>query len=290
MTGVLLPMLHIEDKFYGSCNTILYMQGWLPEGKPSASVVLVHGIGEHSGRYAVLASAMAQKGLAVYGFDQRGHGQSEGRRGHVGRWTEYLDDLGLFLGRIKMPGIPLFVMGHSMGALVVLDYLIQRSTSGLAGAIISAPPLQPAGVARPYLVLAARILSCLWPVFLLRLGLKAEDLSRDSDVEGDYRRDPLVFGKVTARWGSEILSAISRVRKESCLISIPLMMIHGEEDRINLPAGTRELAERTGSADKTVIIYPGTYHEPHNDLNHAAVAADIGAWLERHIGLGSLPA
>lgn len=276
-------LTRVEGTFPGSGGLQLYYQCRKPEAA-CGTVGIVHGVGEHSGRYGNVVEHLTSHGFAVYGYDLRGHGRSPGRRIHMNRWDEYREDLAAFLQLVQKQESPkpLFVYGHSMGALITVDYLIHRQPK-LNGAILSGIPLQPAGVAKAHLVAVARVLSNVWPTFTLSLGLDHSALSRDPQVVKAYGADPLVSGRVTVRWGTESLAAISRVKAQASKVGIPILVIHGEADRLNLPGGSRGLFEAIAFADKTLRIYPETYHEPHNDLNYATVLSDTTEWLTKHL-------
>lgn len=278
-----MNLKHVENTFRGSGGLELYCQYWKPETSRGV-VAIVHGVGEHSGRYTNIVRHLTSRGLAVFAYDLRGHGRSPGRRIHINNWNEYHEDLTAFLQMIReqAPRGPLFLYGHSMGALISLDYLILNS-QGLQGAILSGIPLEPAGVAKAHLVAAARMLSWICPTFALSLELDHSALSRAPDVVKAYASDKLVSGRVTVRWGTETLAAIDRVKSQAARINIPILLIHGEADRLNLANGSRRLFEAIPFADKTLRIYPDTYHEPHNDLNYENVLNDVSLWLSQHL-------
>ncbi len=273
-----------EGNFDGSGGLKLYARWWLPEGDPRASLGIVHGFGEYCDRYTNLVEGLVPDGLALFGFDLRGHGRSPGQRGHINSWEEYRLDAGHFLEMIeeKQPGKPLFLYGHSMGALVALDY-IMRNPGDLAGAIISGAPIKPVGVAKPYLVIIAKLLSRVWPSFPLDLGLEKAALSRDPLVVKAYEENPLVHGQASARWGTESLETIAWIRANPTRVNLPILMIHGGADRINDPQGTSEFFEGITFPDKQLKIYAGSYHEPHNDLEHVKVVEDMAQWIDKHL-------
>jgi alpha-beta hydrolase superfamily lysophospholipase len=278
-------MQRIEEYVTSADGLRLYTQRWLPEGMPTrANLVIVHGVGEHSGRYANLVDYLVPRGIAVWGFDLRGHGRSDGQRGHINSWEEYRQDVrrALDLTAARDGAAPCFLLGHSLGALIVLDY-VARDASGLAGAIVSAAPIEPVGVASPILVAVARAMSRIWPRFALSLGLDARALSRDPAVVQAYVRDPLVHPKTTARWGTEALDTVAWVKAHAGEIKLPLLMIHGEMDRLDSAGGAQAFCERTACADKEFKAYAGGYHEPHNDLDHAQVAADMEQWIAQRL-------
>jgi alpha-beta hydrolase superfamily lysophospholipase len=279
-----MAMKHREEIFRGAGGVDLCGHCWHAAPDPRAIVAVVHGHGEHSGRYMNVVHSLLPRGYAIYGFDHRGHGRSRGQRGHINSWAEYRGDVKTFLRWIaeRESHPPIFLMGHSMGALVALDYLLHDST-GIAGAIISGAPIEPAGVAKPYLVLLSRLLSRVCPRFPLRLALDTSKLSRDAAVVRAYVNDPLVHGKFSARWGTESLAAVARVKARAGDVNVPMLFIHGEADRLNSPDGVRTFFENVASADKTLHLYPDMYHELHNDIGYDRVMMDLEQWLGRHL-------
>lgn len=277
-------MEHREGFFQGVDEIKLYWQSWRAEKTSRAVLAIIHGFGEHSGRYPKVVNHFIPRDFAVYGFDHRGHGRSPGQRGHINSWDEYRGDVKKFLQLIfsQERSQPVFLWGHSMGALIALDYLL-RDPANLRGAIISGAPLAPVGVAKPHLVLIARVLSKVWPRFSLPLGLDRKALSRDLEVVKAYEADPLVHGKTTVRWGTEILQTIEWVKSHVGGLRIPILLIHGGADPINSPEGSRRFFEKVTHADKEMRIYPGSYHEVHNDFDQTAVMKDVTRWVEMHI-------
>jgi alpha-beta hydrolase superfamily lysophospholipase len=276
--------VHGESIFRGAGGVDLYGQCWHGRKDPQAVVAIVHGHGEHGGRYMNIVRSLLPYGYAVYSFDHRGHGRSRGQRGHINSWSEYRKDVQAFLGWIAEREVrcPIFLMGHSMGALVVLDYLLHDS-AGIAGAIISGAPIEPAGVAKPLLVFLSRLLSRVFPRFPMRLSLDTSALSRDKAAVRAYIEDPLVHGRFTARWGTESLAALAWVKARANEVNIPILFIHGEADRLNLPEGSRHFFEETASSDKTLHLYPEMYHELHNDTGREAVMEDLQRWIARRL-------
>lgn len=281
------PMLTMtvaeQHTFNGADGLELQSSCWRPRGAPRAVVALVHGIGEHAGRYQTLVMHLTASGFAVCGFDHRGHGSSPGRRGHIGSWTEYREDVRAFLAATAklFPGRPIFLYGHSLGALIAAEFVIAYPGTAVAGLILSGIPLQPTGVAKPHLIALARGLSRFWPTFSVSLGVDGSRLSRDKEIVREYDEDPLVHHVGTVRWGAETLGAIDTVRARASTIRVPVLMLHGGEDRINSVEGSKELLEKITSADKELIVYPGGAHEPHNDINRDEVVKDVEEWISR---------
>jgi alpha-beta hydrolase superfamily lysophospholipase len=252
----------------------------LPEDPSVAVLLIVHGLAEHSGRYGNVVNHFVPLGYAVYGIDHPGHGRSDGPRAHAERFQDFLDPLQVFLGRIRdwQPGIPIFLVGHSLGGLISAAYLIDQPDEP-AGAILSAPSVMMPGSVSTLTLLAGKVLSALLP----RLGLvrlEAEGVSRDPVVVRAYRQDPLVFtGKITARLGTELLQAMGRVLAEAQKISLPLLILQGAEDKLVDPQGAQVLFDRVSSVDKTIKVYEGLYHEVFNEPEHDQVLGDVEKWL-----------
>jgi len=278
-------MQHTETTIQTSGGMQLYVQKWQADVPTRAVIAFVHGFAEYSGRYMNLVEYLVPRGLVLCGVDLRGHGRSPGLRGHIDGWEDYREDLHSFLQWISTwePARPRFVLGHSMGSLVALDFVLRRP-EGLAGAIVSSALLEPVAAANQLLVSVARLLSRIWPRFLLPVNVEAAALSRDPDVVRAYEEDPLVFGKASARWGSEILDMIEWIKEHASDVRLPLLMIHGSADRINAIEGTRAFYEAVTYSDKELRVYPEAYHELHNDLGWEEEARDIERWVDSHAG------
>jgi alpha-beta hydrolase superfamily lysophospholipase len=278
-------MIHNEGKIQGAQNLELFYQSWCPDTLPRAALIVIHGFGEHSGRYPHLVRSLTEHGIAVYIFDQRGHGRSPGQRGHINNWNEYREDVRLFVQWVKEQehDQPIFLLGHSMGAVTTLDYTLFYP-SKLTGLIISGGPFEPTGVGSPFLIALANFLSRFFPSFPLPLYIDPKALSRDPSVGEAYQNDPLVHGKASARWGTEVLEALERVIERLEEIQIPILLIHGELDRLNTADGSRKYFEALTCPDKMLCIYPDSYHELHNEINHAQVLEDLAEWILQHLG------
>ena len=277
-------MDHREGTFRGVRDANIYYQYWLPDGEGKAVLLIVHGLGEHSGRYMNVVDYFVPRGYAVYALDHVGHGRSEGTRVYVQRFTDYTDTLHTYVDMVQgwQPGIPVFLVGHSMGGLITAIYLLDHR-SDLAGAVFSGPSVAVAESATPITLFMARARSVLAPKAGL-IALEAETISRDKDVVRAYEEDPLVYrGKITARLWAEMLKAGQRVAAEASAIDLPLLIVHGEEDRLVPAAGSRAFYQAVGSADKTRKVYAGLYHEVFNEPERAQVLRDVEVWLEAQL-------
>lgn len=278
-------MKHDEGFFRGAGGLRLYFQSWIPEEPARALLAIVHGFGEHSGRYVNVIHRLVPRGYAVYGMDLRGHGRSPGPRGHITRWGEYREDLRGFLGwihREAYPGLSCFLLGHSMGGLIAAEYAL-RQPEGLKGLILSAPLLRQARIS-PFLFLLSRILSRVWPGFAMETKLDVTKLSRDPRVVKAYQDDPFVHGRGTARLGTEIGTTMTWTHAHAGHLQVPLLILHGGADQLVPKEGSRLFYENVRFSDKTRLEYPGGFHELHNDTISQRVLDDLGEWLEKHLG------
>jgi alpha-beta hydrolase superfamily lysophospholipase len=276
-------MEHAEGSFQGWGRLDLYCQHWRPDGVPRAALAVVHGFGEHSGRYRNLVDWFVPKGYSVHAFDLRGNGRSPGRRGYLSSFDEFREDVGIFLARVRdrEPKRPLFLVGHSQGGLIVLNYVL-HDPSGLAGVVASGPALGALPVS-PALILLARLLSNIWPGLTLATGLEVEAISRDKSVVEAYIHDPLVHNLGTPRLGTELMAAIKWTQAHAAGLALPCLIVHGSGDRICPPQASQAFFEKATLADKERHEYQGYYHEVLNDFGKELVLSDIEDWLERHL-------
>ncbi|MFN2289765.1 MAG: lysophospholipase [Anaerolineae bacterium] len=276
-------MDHFEGTFKGSDGVELYYQRWRPEGIPRASLAVIHGFGEHSGRYGNVVDWFVPRGYAIYALDQRGYGRSPGGRGHVNAFSEYRQDVAAFLDLVRNAeaGRPLFLLGHSLGGLIALDYSL-HDPSGLDGVIASGPTLGTVGVS-PFLLLLSKALSRLWPSLTLETGLEVAALSRDQAVVDAYVSDPLVHNLGTPRLGTEMAKAAERAQGHAADLALPCLILHGGADRLCDPKDSRAFFDKVTFADKQRHEYEGYYHEIFNDVDKEVVFADMEAWLDDHL-------
>ena len=268
-----------EGWFTGAGGLSLFRRTWRPPGPARALLVNVHGLGDHSGLYPALVQFFTARGVAVYAYDVRGNGRSPGQRAYVERWDEYLDDLARFIELVRKeePGTPVFLLGNSLGGLVVLDYALRQS-DGIHGVIAASPPLGPLGVPAPLMALG-RVLSRVWPRFSIRTGMDLSGLARDPAVAEAVLADPLFHRVGTARLSTEVTAAIARVRAGASRFSLPLLVLHGSADRMVPPDGSRDFVARVRFHDRELREYAGAYHVLFADLDHERVLADVEQWI-----------
>jgi len=277
-------MNHTEGNFKGVRNTSIYYQGWLPDGSVKAVLLIVHGLGEHSGRYMNVVNYFIPQGYAVYGLDHIGHGKSDGGREVVERFEDYTDNLTIYYNMVKVwqPDKPIFLLGHSMGGLIVAYYLLDHQAD-FRGAIISAPSVRIPANITPMTITMSKILSSIAPKTGV-LVLDATGISRDPEVVKAYVNDPLVFhGKTPARLAAEMLKAMLHVTAEAEKITLPFITLQGSADRLVDPGGAQMVYDKASSKDKTIKIYEGFYHEVFNEQERAVVLKDVETWLKAHI-------
>lgn len=278
--------LHREGSFQGVGGLDLYYQNWHPEGKVKAVLAIVHGLGGHSGLYKNIVEHLLPKDYAIYGLDLRGHGKSAGQRGYINAWSEFRDDVQTFLKLIKtqQPECPIFLFGHSMGGLIVLDYVLRypENASALQGVIAFAPSIGKVGVS-PMRVLLGKLLSQVWPRFSLNTGIDISAGSRDEKVLATYTQDPLRHTRATARFATEFFTTLAWIHAHAAEWKLPLLILHGSADRVALPEGSESFYQKINYSDKLKIEYPGAYHDLHCDINYHEVITDLANWLDEHL-------
>jgi alpha-beta hydrolase superfamily lysophospholipase len=265
--------------FPGAGGLELAGRAWLPE-RAERAVLLVHGWAEHSGRYEHVGVWLAARDCTVHAYDHRGHGLSAGPRGHLRRFDELLDDLERALAQLRtaQPGIPLFVVGHSMGGLLTAAFAAERTpeiagaaTSGAALAVADAPPRVQLALLR----LAARVL----PRLRMDRPIRPEALSRDPDVGRAYAADPLVLRRMTLGFGAAFLGAIEPTLAAAPRVAVPMLLLHGSDDRLCPAEGSRRFFAGLSHPRSALRIYPGLRHEILNEPEREAVLGDLLEWM-----------
>jgi len=273
---------HVDGKFTGAAGKQIYWQAWLPSEEPVGVVVIVHGYAEHSGRYTHVADRLVSAGYATYALDCYGHGKSEGSRANVNRMSELVTDVDrvLRMAAAKHPEHPVFLLAHSLGTIVALDYVI-GTPAPLAGLVLSGVLMEVTVGSKPER-LAARLLSPIAgnvPVTPFDPAL----VSRDPAVVQAYVDDPLNYhGKVKIRTGAETLAVMDRVKPQLSKVEVPLLLLHGGVDKINLVSGVSTVADAVSTKDVTVKVYDDAYHEVFNEPEQDVVLGDLVDWLKAH--------
>lgn len=277
-----------SDGFFAAADNLrLYWQRFDPEGEAVATVAIVHGFCEHSGRYLPLIRTLVEGGFEVHAMDYRGHGQADGRRGHVDRFGDYVDDLDRFIGRIRERSHrKLFVLGHSLGGLILASWLLEKGSDGASGAIFASPYLELAFRPPWIKVTAARILGRIIPFLPLPNGLTSDQLTADPEMRAAADRDPLYNHTVTPRWFEETGAAQQMVRGRASEIEVPSLVLCAEADPIASPDAIRRFEEALGASDKTLLSYPAARHEIFNELPQIRERAmsDVLGWLVERSG------
>jgi acylglycerol lipase len=271
---------HVDGRLRGEGGVELYWQGRLPDGEPTGVLLLCHGLGEHSGRYGNVVEALLPDGWAVYGLDHRGHGRSRGRRAHVRRYGDWLADYDAFrrLVAARHPGLPVFLLGHSMGGQIALAYALDHQDD-LRGLVLSAPPLVAPALPRA-VVSAVTLLTRAAPT--LRRGfVDLDKISKDAAVLTAYRSDALVHqGHPTLGLTLALAAQMPLLLARAPELRLPVLIMHGTADAVCAPEGSRLLEAACGSPDTTVRWYDDLWHEIFNEPERDRPLADLREWLD----------
>lgn len=283
-------MTHSTGSLITPDGLTLFTRAWTPDRPSRLTVLLVHGLHEHSGRYAFPASHLMRRGITVRAFDLRGHGKSGGERSFVESFDDYLDDLREVIGAVHQDlgdEEPLVLMGHSLGGLIAAAYVVREGTQSLDGLVLSSPALNVPGTTSPLLRRIGGVVSRYVP----RLRVTRVDLSKlshDPHVEQAYRADPLCDTRgVRARVAAGILDATAMVRAHPEAFTLPLYLFHGTADKTTDPAGSRRLAKVAPSETITLRLYPGLFHETLNETERETVLQDLSDWLVARAPVGT---
>ncbi len=273
----------VPGSYTGAGGVRLFRQVWRPGGVPRAVVVNLHGLGDHSGLYPTLVEYLLPRGFAVHAPDLRGNGRSPGQRAYISRWEELREDLHRFLAvvRAEEPDRPLFVLGNSLGGLIVLEYALHHP-QGIRGVIAASPPLGRLGIPAPLLWLG-RIMSRIAPRLALRTGFDLSGLARDPAVTATLLADPWFHRWGTARLSTEVAGAVARVQAGAPRFPLPVLVLHGGADRMVPPEGSRSFIANCGQPDRELREYPEAYHVLFADLDRERVLGDLVAWIEARL-------
>lgn len=274
-------MKHHESIHTARDGSTVYWQQWVPDDEPRAVLVLIHGLGEHSGRYEHLARRFTDRGIAVFSMDNRGHGKTPGTRGDL-RMPDAVADVGELVdeARSQYPELPVVIYGHSLGGLITMTYTVDNSPA-IAAQVASAPALDSELREQKVKFTMANILGGIVPGVVIPTGLDSEGVSRDPQVVAAYNADPLVHDKGSVGLAKQTFAAMDRIMEQTNF-PVPLLIIHGTDDRLTVPEASKRFVEQA-SGDITLIEYEGMYHEPHNEPEQEDVFEDVMNWLDKYI-------
>ena len=276
-------MDHLEFSWTADDGVKFFAQAWQNPGQSKAVMAIVHGLGEHSSRYSHMASFFNGHDYSVAAFDLRGHGRSDGMRGHTPSYDTLMDDIASFLAEVRnlIPDIPVFLFGHSLGGNLALNYTLRRKPE-LAGSIITGPWLRLSSEPGGLQVILARFMNRLWPAFTQANGLDTKALARDPEIVKAYEQDPLVHDRISARLYIETYQAGLWALEQAGRFPSPLLLMHGESDRMTSADASRAFTEKVKEGC-TLKIWEGLFHEIHNEPEKEQVFQEILSWFENQI-------
>jgi alpha-beta hydrolase superfamily lysophospholipase len=276
-------MKHFETEYLTHDQVKLFLQAWMPDAQPSAALLLVHGLGEHSSRYEHLAKKLVDAQIAVFTFDGRGHGKSSPPKptAFFGDYLDYLQDIDALYEKVKkyVPDVPSFIFGHSMGGGLVAAYALKYQPNA-QGIILSAPALKPGEEVSRLMIHASPVISRLFPK-LKALQLDSTKISRDPEEVKKYQIDPLVYHEgIPARTGNELLKMMAYIEQNRDQFHYPVLLLHGTGDQLTNIKGTESFFRHIPSTDKTFHRYPDLFHELINEFEKESILQDILDWIE----------
>jgi len=285
-TPATAPAIDRGEQFFDSKDGARLFMRWSKAASPAAAVLVVHGYGDHSGRYQHVIDAFAGAGFATYGVDYRGHGQASGRRAYVANFPEYLDDLQASLDfvRAQSPGLPILIVAHSHGALVTGTYFTTgRAAPDVKAVVFSSPYFQLRIEPSWFQLFQARVVGKVIPFLPVKSPLTYDQLTHDPEFQKKTENDPLYGRSVTPKWFTESTAAQGVLLAAAGKFTLPLLTIQGAEDPIANPAGSQAFHDAAGSADKTYRALEGMKHEVFNEIGREPLIADVVAWLRAHV-------
>ncbi len=257
----------------------MFFRQWTADTPAVANLILIHGMGEHSGRYAHLSAYFVEKGIHVYAVDLFGHGRTEGPKGHTPKMEDYLWQVDFLVGMIGQLGQPLFIYGHSMGGGIVLNYLFRRNPR-VAGVIASAPAIEPGFEVSKSRRTIGKLGRKLFPAMTQRNGLDINGISRDAAVINAYQADPLVHDVISAEVGIGVLEwGEWLVNLERDALAVSLLVMHGDRDILTNPAASEKFTAKFHSGDVTFKSWKGFFHELHNEPEKEEVFRYVSDWI-----------
>ena len=272
-----------EGFFSARDNTRLYWQSVLPDTEPSCFIGVVHGYGDHSGRYRRFIDYLAGEGVGVMAFDYRGHGKADGRRGYCAKWPDFVDDLEVFWARVRgsAQGKPTFLLAHSHGGLMALHWALKKP-EGVKGLVLTAPYLKLALDPPAMKIFAAKAVGLLIPWMPVPTDIAFDQLSRDPEWQKETEADPLYGRKATPRWFVQSTAAQAALAGKGRELTLPILVSCGSADPIASTGATRAFFETIGSTDKTYDEREGMRHEVLCELGKEALWGEISRWISAH--------
>ena len=259
-------------------GTRLFYRAWT-RAQATHTFAVVHGLGEHSGRYEAFAEAMRKRGMATYAVDLRGHGKSQGQRGHVDSWGQWTDDVASFVARVEsLTSGEVIPLGHSFGGVAMLSTVLAGKLKNARRFIVSSPALKLKAAVPQWKVSLGKLTSRLTPRLALANEVDAGAVSRIPEVVEAYRTDPLVHSRISSRMYTEWRRAADDVLAHSGRISVPFLILAGDADPLIDPAGSEQLHTKAPE-HSTLHMLPGRFHEPFNDLGSEEVFDIIARWI-----------
>ncbi|KKF02601.1 alpha/beta hydrolase [Mycolicibacterium obuense] len=279
-----MPVTRTERSFDGTGGVRIVYDTWTPDGEARGVVILAHGYAEHARRYDHVAARFGEAGLLTYALDHRGHGRSGGKRVLLRDMSEFTADFHTLVGIAgdEHPGLPRIVLGHSMGGAIVFTYGVEHPDDYTA-MVLSGPAVAAQSSVPAVKVAAAKLLGRIAPGLPVE-NLPADAVSRDPEVVAAYEADPLVHhGRLPAGIGRALIEVGETMPRRAAAITAPLLVVHGDADRLIPVQGSRTLIECVGSTDAHLKEYPGLYHEVFNEPERAVVMDDVTSWIESQL-------
>lgn len=279
-----IPCMKVEEFHWKTVDGLkLYGKYWAPENSIKGVVCLVHGMGEHVNRYEHVGQLLTENGYALIGFDQRGHGRSEGKRGHTPSYEHLLNSVDDLLSKAGefFPEIPQVLYGHSMGGGLVVNYVLEWQPN-LAGVIVSSPWLKLAFEPPAFEVTLGKMMVKIFPAFTQSTKLDTSAISRDAAEVKKYEDDPLIHDKISAMFFLEAYHNGLEAAKRGNEIHLPMLLYHGTADKLTSHEASTSFAKDV-EGDITFKLFNGAYHETHNDLIKDELFELMISWLDEHV-------
>ncbi len=273
-----------ENNFVTKDGLKLFYRYWKPSDESKSLIIGVHGYAEHSGRYKHVGEFFASNGFAFYMHDLRGHGKSDGERGHVDSFWDFISDLDQFINHVKdiEKEEKIFLLGHSMGGLISIIYAIENHST-LSGLITSGAALRTSIKIGKIQEVLMKTISKVRPKYRPEIAVDPNLLTHDPEVNKAYAEDPLVFKQGTVRLLTEMTKAMDWAWMNADKLNVPILMLHGSDDKIVPVEASKDFFDLIKVADKELKIFNGMYHEILNEKEKEKVLSTILKWINRHL-------